>query len=662
MGKLKFNIGLSALLIAIAFVILCLHARYYLPFIADDALISLRYAKRLIEGGGLTWNTGERVEGYSNLLWVLSSAALGWLGMDLVQAVRALGFAGMGATLAAIVYAHPPSSVKTALPTLLALLFLALSGSYGAWTIGGMEQPMVAGLLAWAVVLTYPRLEQRAATTFGEMQLPGLLFALLCLTRLDGPLFTAAAACAILLVDGIRREAFIKAAGLAFLPVLFFLLQLGFRLWYYGEWIPNTALVKFVPSGQHTLDGWGYMRAGAYTILPLILAAAAAALVSWRQNFRRPRIILLLTLAAFWAAYVITIGGDIFPAWRHFVPLILLLVLLTALGGEWAGSCAPRRAYAASMLAGALLVCLFTFQQFRDEENYRAVTERWEWDGQVIGRLLQHAFGAQQPLMAVDPAGCLPYWSELPALDMLGLNDYYLPRHPPADLGAGAIGHELGDGKYVLDRQPDLVIFLLPTGAEHGYFLSGRQMQQDPRFFRDYTLVMFEGRVPYTVRSRVWVRRYSERIGIARHADQITVPGFLLNSNPATFAYLDEAGALVSPASQAQPARLEGLELPPGRWRIEVHASWPEVRLQVRRDTSPARNEQPGDRASAEQQAADRLILDAPAPAVLDLSGQANSLRMSMELTPVSYSMVEIRRVTLTRLPPSAAGVEGSEE
>ena len=73
--------------------VLAAHAYQYLPFIADDALISLRYSERLTDGQGLTWNDGERVEGYSNLLWVLLCAALGWLGLDMITAVRALGLA-----------------------------------------------------------------------------------------------------------------------------------------------------------------------------------------------------------------------------------------------------------------------------------------------------------------------------------------------------------------------------------------------------------------------------------------------------------------------------------------------------------------------------------------------------------------------------------------
>ncbi|MGO8788779.1 MAG: hypothetical protein ACLQVL_15550 [Terriglobia bacterium] len=39
----------------------------------DDAFISYRYAENLARGEGLVFNPGERVEGYSNLLYLLSA-------------------------------------------------------------------------------------------------------------------------------------------------------------------------------------------------------------------------------------------------------------------------------------------------------------------------------------------------------------------------------------------------------------------------------------------------------------------------------------------------------------------------------------------------------------------------------------------------------------
>ncbi|HEV3468138.1 MAG TPA: hypothetical protein VG148_02380 [Pyrinomonadaceae bacterium] len=626
-GRRGASLWLALLVFAVAFAALCLHTRRFLPFISDDALISLTYAKRLARGHGLTWNGGLYVEGYSNLLWVLANALLGFAGVDVIDAARLLGYAGMGAALAAFVYADPPSDLKTGAATLVALLFLPLSGAFAAWTVGGLEQPLLAGLLAWAVVLTAPRLERRGAG-FREMLLPGLLFALICLTRLDGPVFTAAAVAAVFLCRGFGRDSLRKAAGLALLPVLFVLGHEAFRLAYYGEWVPNTALVKFHPSGTHALGGLAYLGAGARPAAPLFALAAAAAFVCLRQNFRRARVCLALKLAAAWAAYVAAIGGDIFPAWRHFVPLLLLLALVAAEGGAWLARRAGRRAFAVAMLAAALGLGLFGYLQYRDEENSRAVSERWEWDAEVVGTLLKKAFGAEQPLLAVDPAGGLPFWSELPAIDMLGLNDLYLPRHPPPDLGQGPIAHELGDGRYVLERRPDLVVFLLPTGNDSGYFLSGRQMQQDPRFFRDYTLVRFEGREPYKVTARIWVRKESERIGVRRGQDAVSVPGFLICDNQTSVARLGAGGRLVVPVTPAQPARLERFQLPPGRWRVEAEASPPPVRL----------------RASSSHSGG--VLLDAQTPAVLDWGGG----ELTIELSPPGAETVEVHKLTFTRV------------
>ncbi|HZI18073.1 MAG TPA: hypothetical protein VEY09_05700 [Pyrinomonadaceae bacterium] len=637
---------------AAAFALLALHARRYLPFISDDALISLRYARRLVQGHGLTWNDGERVEGYSNLLWVLLSAGLGWLGLDLVEAVRLLGYGCGGATLAALAYAHRPRDLRGSLPLVAALLFVALSAPFAVWTVGGMEQPLVAALLAWGVVLAYP-LSEKSETTFGEALVPGLFFALLCLTRLDGPLFTAAAVVALILTRGFGHAALRSAAGLAVLPVLCVALQQFFRVAYYGEWVPNTALVKLSPSGQHALDGWAYVRGGLWASAPLFAAAALSALACLWSGFRARRAALLVTLSLAWLAYLVFIGGDIFPAWRHFVPLVVLCSLLVAEGCELALRRGRGRAAVWAGVALAAALAVYVPLQARDSENFRAISERWEWDGEVVGTLLKRAFGEERPLLAVDPAGALPYWSELPTLDMLGLNDHYLPRHPPPDFGRGPIAHELGDGRYVLDRTPDLVVFLLPTGAEHGYFLSGRQMQRDPRFFRDYTLVRFEGREPYRVVSQVWARRHSERIGIRRDEGRITVPGFLLNGQRETTAHLDAAGRLVVTATPERPALLKLLELPPGRWRIEVESSGPPVRLRVNAAVA-AQLAAAGDKARTDANASGHFLLDAQAPAVLDLGGPggASAPAVNVELTPAEGGEVEIRSLLLTREGP----------
>ena len=51
--------------------VLGVHAWSYRTFLADDALISLRYSKQLLAGHGLVWNPGERVEGSPSTLHAL---------------------------------------------------------------------------------------------------------------------------------------------------------------------------------------------------------------------------------------------------------------------------------------------------------------------------------------------------------------------------------------------------------------------------------------------------------------------------------------------------------------------------------------------------------------------------------------------------------------
>lgn len=63
-------VGLLAVLTLVFFIV---NVQQYC-FLGDDAYISFRYALHLYQGHGLVWNPGERVEGYTNFLWVIIMA------------------------------------------------------------------------------------------------------------------------------------------------------------------------------------------------------------------------------------------------------------------------------------------------------------------------------------------------------------------------------------------------------------------------------------------------------------------------------------------------------------------------------------------------------------------------------------------------------------
>ena len=76
--------------------LLLAHAAVYW-FLTDDAFISFRYARNLSNGDGLVFNPGfERVEGYTNFLWVILLAACDAIGL---RPESSAGVLSLGATI-----------------------------------------------------------------------------------------------------------------------------------------------------------------------------------------------------------------------------------------------------------------------------------------------------------------------------------------------------------------------------------------------------------------------------------------------------------------------------------------------------------------------------------------------------------------------------------
>ena len=561
----------------------------YLPFISDDALISLRYAQRFLEGHGLTWTGSERVEGYSNLLWVLLVALVGAFGVDLIVAARVLGVLGVVLAMWALAAASfRDQPIREAwLPAGLGLLFLALSAPLAVWAIGGLEQPLYAALIAlstaiMSAILAWPTPDTRKVWWLS------LVLGLLCLTRPDGPIFTVAAVLTFL--GAARQRAmpwFSNVVRLLALPLICYAGQLVFRILYYGEIVPNTALVKITPSQEHWLRGARYVSEGMLSLLPFS-ALAALSLASMLFSPRSRRLgVYLLAIAGSWISYVVFIGGDVFPAYRHFIPLIVVSAFALTEGGRAVAGRLHGRPRPTAVLASLLLLLFIPFvqRQQSDRHNQRAVHERWEWQCKDLAETLGAAFHRQQPLLAVTAAGCLPYWSRLPALDMMGLNDYYIPRHPPADIGKGLVGHELGDGRYVLRRNPDLIVFNVGSPP---HFRSGAELEAIPEFASRYIPVVTRTE-PNGYTGIVYVNKWSDKpfIGIDRSRETIAIPGFLF-TGPGAVAALNEAGRLVAQVPPGHPVSVSfETELLPD-WDIVVRSRSGRVEAKVEQDGSLA--------------------------------------------------------------------------
>lgn len=541
-------------------------ARNAWPWIVDDAFISLRFADRFANGDGLTWTDGERVEGYSNLLWVLLSAALGSLGVDWIVAVRALGVACTITTFAVLLRS---SMVPASVPARLAVCTLASLAVTSVWTIGGLEAPLMMLLVAIAMAGLHRAFKASATNASHDtahwrrpMLLAGAALALACWTRPDGPLWSVVATVVVWFAGPKNGSRWRAIAYLLALPVAAFLLQMGFRIAYYGDWLPNTGRAKAAAGAEGRRVGWAYLMSAATAMRALLIPAAIGVLALAVQRSRAIVMFATLGTAAWWL-YILQMGGDAFPRSRLLVPTLAPLTVLAAhgfdllrLGGGPRSKRTKITFYLACMVAIASIV-VARIDAERTTDDTRQQLSNWEWLGIASGDWLGRAFHQQQPLLAVDAAGAVPFASRLPCLDMLGLCDRTIATTPvPADQPF-VPGHSRGNGAYVLSREPDLVMWGPPPGSPLPQWAGDRQMEASPEFLRDYRVLLFQtgpnrlgdGTVS-DLRITAWARLQG-RIGIAAEGAAILIPGFWLGSYRQPYSFLQPLESEPGPSKRA---------------------------------------------------------------------------------------------------------------
>ncbi|MCC6908144.1 MAG: hypothetical protein IT430_09405 [Phycisphaerales bacterium] len=450
------------LAVALPLVLLAAHLWYFYPFIADDAFISLRYAQRLVNGYGLTWNDGEYVEGYSNLLWVLLAAILHRAGMDLVDAVRLLGIACTLGTYA-VLCCYLRSLRMPPAEACFVLCCFAVNATVAVWALGGLEAPLVMLLLTGAVFAVRGSVSGRPGA---GLSVAALLLGLLCWTRPEGPIYVLSLGAGMLaysnspLRDRVRDVVTVSAV-----PFLFFVAQLSFRLVYYNAWVANSAAAKVAPSLAHMELGILYTCRAMLSVLPIVaycyLGRTAVAAGKFSDPLDRTAILMIQVVVA----CVILAGGDIFrDGFRFYVPIFPLLLFLAARVAAARAAVTPKSQHPVFLsVVAATIAIQFSMVEFRDP---RGTDLSFVTNVVAIGKALKARCGDARPLIAVTAAGAIPFYSELPALDVLGLNDAYLTQHrfdPGKSFGQGMLGHELFDPAYVKRRRPDILVFDLPN-------------------------------------------------------------------------------------------------------------------------------------------------------------------------------------------------------
>lgn len=342
----------------------------------DDSYISYRYAWNLIHGYGLVYNVGEVVEGYTNFLWTMISAAGLGLGLDpgglslglnifISQCLLALTYyvgtwlvARSPVARAPVARSRPSESYWPMLST--GLLAVDVSMIYYGAKGSGMESTLFALMILLSVVLLWPLLAQvesgassASATKARWVRgLGGLALALMSLVRPEG-LFVAGLLLGLRLWQD-RRHGDKRGRGawrLFLLSALPFLaVALPYQVWrisFYGYPFPNTFYAKTGASIAIVGRGLGYVLDFALAhwllVIPL-LAGGVVWIVTRAQRFKRKGmgdaklagarhtqeelLTVLALLVAVYVLYIVAVGGDHFLAWRFFVPLLAPIILI----------------------------------------------------------------------------------------------------------------------------------------------------------------------------------------------------------------------------------------------------------------------------------------------------------------------------------------------
>jgi len=488
----------------------------------DDGFISFRYADHLAQGHGLVYNVGERVEGYTNFLWVVLLAAVKWAAPGVALSLVAQ-IAGTAATLLTIILIFRFSAAVSQgyAVGLLAGAFVAANSSVAAWSGSGLETSLFM-LFVFAGTACYASYRR----TGRHLLWSGGLLALAALTRPDGVLLFAATAAAVALLE-FRRDGLQPAIRFAAAFLAIFVPYFVARSIYFGDLFPNTAYAKVGFGVSQLTRGARYVW--SYVVqygVPLWIAPVL--LYLWRS--REDWLWYFSGLIALYLSYIVYVGGDGLAFHRfivHVAPLIYF-VAAAALVDVYRRDIAPRTSGGVRAGVGAVAIAAMLAFSARTALTPVVQPERARWfepqsglwfpnagrdhtyvwfDTYFIDRLAiasrylqEHA--PRGSVVAATPAGAIGYYMDHDVIDMLGLTDKHIARAPDTGQngrGSGRAGHEKGDGAYVLSRAPDYILMgnvaVLPVPLDEGsmgkklVLKSEHELWALPAFHARYELV-----------------------------------------------------------------------------------------------------------------------------------------------------------------------------
>lgn len=297
-----------AALVGVAVVVIVTRSAW----VAEDAYITLRTVDNVLNGHGLTWNAGERVQSYTHPLWMMLLTIGHWISGEAYFTTLTISFACLAGLLVGM------GRIWRDTPAILIAVFACLlaSKSFVDYSTSGLENPLTHLILFGFFVIACRRPDR-----FG---LVCLLAAAGMLNRLDTALLYAPTVLWLFIAQ-VKDQGLSRPIGwglLGFAPLIGWEI---FSIIYYGLPIPNTALAKLnvgLPKADLIEQGLVYYRS-SFARDYVSLSVIGAGLLSLFAL--RVRLAAAVGVSAY-LLYIVWIGGD-FMSGRFFsAPLVVVLV------------------------------------------------------------------------------------------------------------------------------------------------------------------------------------------------------------------------------------------------------------------------------------------------------------------------------------------------
>jgi len=415
--------------LALVAVVLFYAARYIdfsiAPF--EDAAMLMRYAQHLADGHGIVWNIGEHpVDGATDFLFMVVSAAFIKLGLTVGQSVRGIGFASHLLTVLIIYWTNRRIHNANIPLSFLSGLYLAV-GTGLSYVSAYFGTPFfaLAAAATWALGLI---LIQQQNPRFGLMLAFALSGLVMGLIRPEGVILASLMLLAILILRGFKNSVSI----IVIFGAVFLLLGGAYFLWrwnYFGYPLPNP-FYKKGGSGLH----WDSYNNSLLNLLRLCLPLVIAFILGFRsRETARQTIAYLIPILGFAAAFILISDEMNYGARFQYALVPIVLMSWVPLAGGLSLlkpnqiSAWEKGVYVVALIAVSAGFIYYSWYQNCFLTSYQQTCARpYARDGRYdMGKLLAEYRGKGY-VIATTEAGLIPYYSGWDAIDTWGLNDQFI--------------------------------------------------------------------------------------------------------------------------------------------------------------------------------------------------------------------------------------------